>query len=602
MNLNDMTAPETELADALRTGRTVDLRHRSAEARVVRAGVIVALLTNPSVRPVALRLRGARIVGHVNLGGRRLIAPLELRDCEFTGKIFLAKVHIPELSLRGSRFPHGISARGLRVAGALNLTDCHSDGRLYLKRLRAEIVFLDGVNVTWWGEYAIQLRGAEITQELYCRDGFVSRGRTNLYGARVGGQVVMAGARVEYPQGTALIASNIEVGQDLDMRGITAVGAVKLLKSKIGGDLRLSSAHVSNPGGRSVDVGMAQIGQDLLCDKGFSSDGEFAMLLTHVDGRVDFEEAGLRNPGGVALSANRADIDQSLLLNGVTAQGQVSLDNARISGQVTLNRARVSNAPGTALCGVQTHIGQSLWIDRGARFDGLVDLSNMCIATRFRFTDCQVTTMRATDLSVEILDDDPRCWPDNARITGMHYASLPDDVRGAPRARIAWLARLLPRYAPQPYAQLLSVYRESGSGTAARMVVMARERVRRRHQRNPWRRAISGAWCSVLDVTIGFGFAPWRAIPWIAGFFATAWLLYATAPDGAFVNKDVDGVEVFHPALHAIDSMLPVVQLGSRAQFVAGGGYEWFEALFSCIGWFFGLVVAAGVAGVFRRD
>lgn len=602
MRHNDLTVPETRLAAAIDSGHTVDLRSAPDEAgRTVRAEVLAELVKSAGTRATALRLRGARISGHLNLGGRHIRRPLELRDCEFTGKVFVAKVHIPELSFRGSHFPHGISGRGLRVDGALNLTDCRFDNRLYLKRLRAEIVFLDGVRAKWLGEYAIQLRGADITQELYCRNGFTSIGRINLYGAKVGGQVIMDRAQIDDPGGTALLASNLEVGQDLHMRDLRSRGCVKLLKAKIGGDLSLTGAVAVNPGRRAVNIGMAQIGQNLLCGGGFQARGEVNLFLTHVDGRVEFDGARLFNPGGVAFGANRIAVGHSVMFNDVAVTGEVAFDNGRVEGQLSLNRTTIDNSAGTALCAVQCEVGQSLWLDRGSRFTGVVDLSNMRIGNRFRFTNVHVSTMRATDLSVDILDDDPRCWPDDAQIGGMHYASLPDDARGTPQARIAWLARLLPGYAPQPYTQLLSVYRKSGSATASRMVMMAREKARRRNHRNHWRRAFSTGWSAVLDKTIGFGYAPWRAIPWIGGFFIWAWVVFGTAPRTAFTHKIALAGD-FHPPLHALDCMLPVMQLGSRAQFVAHDGYVWWEAFFAASGWFFGLVVAAGVAGVFRRD
>lgn len=134
---NELTETERSIAMAMNTGRLVDLRETHAP---VRAAVLAKLLDQAGDTAVALRVRGARITGHLNLGGRHIPIPVDLRDCHFTGKIHLAKSRLPELSLRGSHCPHGVSARGLRVDGALNLLFVRMDATLNLKRLRAEIV------------------------------------------------------------------------------------------------------------------------------------------------------------------------------------------------------------------------------------------------------------------------------------------------------------------------------------------------------------------------------------------------------------------------------------------------------------------------------
>jgi hypothetical protein len=56
-------------------------------------------LANPVV---AVRLRGAHVVGWLNLGGRMLRWPLELNECHLLHRLDLAKAEAPNLSLRGS--------------------------------------------------------------------------------------------------------------------------------------------------------------------------------------------------------------------------------------------------------------------------------------------------------------------------------------------------------------------------------------------------------------------------------------------------------------------------------------------------------------------
>lgn len=598
---NELTETERRIAMAMTTGRLVDLRQTSAP---VRAAVLVKLLDEAADTAVALRVRGARIVGHLNLGGRHIPIPVDLRECHFTGKILLAKSRVPELSLRGSHCPHGVSARGLRVDGALNLLYVRMDATLHLKRLRAEIVFLDGARLTG-ATVALQLRGAEIAQELYCGRTFSAHGTVNLYAARIGGQLKLDGATIHGGQGGALILFNASIGQDLRLRGVKASGELYLSKVKVGGNLEMQSLAVSNPGDTALNASMIEVEQNVRMDDGFSAIGEVSFFLGRVGGRVQVDGSWLSNPGGVALDVSRCRIAQSLLLNDLAAEGTISVYGSDIAGQLSLNSATVINHDGLALEAGQCRVGQSLWIGRGTRLEGTVNLTNADVGNRFMLRDATVHRVDATDLSMDILDDEPDCWPTGSGIGGMTYRSLPEDGRGQVSQRTAWLARLLPHYTPQPYSQLVKVYRELGNTSAARNVIIAQEAAHRRSHWNRAYRTVSRAWGGVLRWTIGYGYAPWRVVPWMMGLFLTAWLVFSTK--GAFETANAltaRGIQPqdFRPELHALDTILPVIALDSDSQWDAVGGFAWWEAGFACGGWFFSLLAAAGVAGVFKRE
>lgn len=598
---NELTETERRIETALSTGRLVDLRESGAP---VRAAALVRLLDEAGEAAVALRVRGARITGHLNLGGRHIPIPVDLRECHFTGKVLLAKSRLPELSLRGSHFPHGVSARGLRVDGALNLLYVRMDDTLNLKRSRAEIMFLDGARLTA-ATTALQLRGAEIAQELYCGRTFTAHGCVNMYAIRIGGQLKMDGATLHHPGGSGLNLYNASVGQDLRLRGVKVAGGVELVKAKIGGNLDMGSFAVSHPGETAVNAVMIEVEQNARLDKGFSAIGEVDFYLARIGGRLEVDGAWLTNPGGLALNASRCTIGQSIQLNSIAAEGTVSVYGSVISGQLSLNESTVINPQGLALEGGHSRIGQSLWIGRGARLDGVVNLKNANVGNRFMLRDCTVGRVDATDLTVDILDDDPDCWPAASHIGGMTYRSIPEDGRGHVTKRTAWLHRLLSQYTPQPYTQLVKVYRELGNSAAARNLIIEQEAAHRRSHWNLAYRTVSRAWGGILRWTIGYGYAPWRVVPWMLGLFLAAWAVFS--PEGAFTEAGVlaaKGVEPqqFHPALHALDTILPVIALDSDRQWTPIGGFAWWEAGFAAAGWFFSLLAAAGVAGVFKRQ
>lgn len=607
MRVSDLKDTERRIYDAVLTGRLVDLRRDESGApaipddKRVRADVLAHIITTAGPGAVAIRVCGADIVGHLNLGGRRIRVPVELGDCTFSGRVQFAKTQLPELSLRGSVFPHGISARGLRLSGALNVTDCKFGNRLYLKRLGAEIVFMDGVVVRGSGEYAIQLRGADVRQELYFRNGVVTNGCVTLYGARIGGQLVMDDSSVDWPHDTALVAPNLDVGQDLRLRGISIIGRTDLAKAKVGGDFAMNRAFLDNPEGQALRMDMVHVEQNASLHDGFHANGEVSLFLANVEGRLELDGAHLSNPGEKALDLSRVEVGQSAILTGTRVHGGIKAYGVTVGSNLSMNRIMVYSPDVTAIEVVQGSIGQSLLLDEGVRVHGEVDLSNTAIAQRFRFADAGMTRLNASELSMAILDDDPKCWPQTSAVGGMQYDRLPEDERGSPRARIRWLQRLLPRYSPQPYSQLVGVYLAAGSTTAARMVMMAKEDARRRNHRNPWRRIVSRVWGFVLRMTVGYGHAPWRAIGWALGLYLAAWLVFATAPEAAFSARTAVSGE-FQPSMYALDTVLPVVRISAGNQWLVHGGYAWAEAGFAAGGWFLSLVVTAGVTGVFRRD
>ena len=69
--------------------------------RRIRAQVLFQLLTGhgPQLAEnvVAVRLRGAQIVGRLNLGGWKLRCPLELNQCHLRHRLDLAKAEVPNI-------------------------------------------------------------------------------------------------------------------------------------------------------------------------------------------------------------------------------------------------------------------------------------------------------------------------------------------------------------------------------------------------------------------------------------------------------------------------------------------------------------------------
>src|ERR1700691_4989379 len=140
--------------------------------RQVRADLLVALLTatlRPDGRiPRSIKLRGARIIGSLNLEAATLICPLLLQDCHVDEPVNLGEATAPAIRMLGSYLP-ALTARQLRTSGDVDLN-------------------------------------AAV---------FTTRGEVRLDGARIGGYLDLDGATLTNPGGTALNAVQITV--DLSM-------------------------------------------------------------------------------------------------------------------------------------------------------------------------------------------------------------------------------------------------------------------------------------------------------------------------------------------------------------------------------------------------
>jgi hypothetical protein len=182
----DLTPLERALCSAAAAGRLLDSRCRRSDEddpargwawgkdRQVRAQVLRQLLTGEGCldqafgRPLAVRLRGASVIGRLNLGGRTVRCPLELYGCYLGGRLDLAKAEASDISLRGSHLAQRLSARRLRLTNDLNLTG-----------------------------------------------GFRCHGRVDLCWGRIGGQLDCVGATLSNPGGRALAADGLTGGRQV---------------------------------------------------------------------------------------------------------------------------------------------------------------------------------------------------------------------------------------------------------------------------------------------------------------------------------------------------------------------------------------------------
>ena len=166
---------------------------------------------------------------------------------------------------------------------------------------------------------------------MICGERFTATGEVRLSAARIGGQLIFLGARLDNPGGTALSADRTEVGHNLALiNGFSSTGEVSLAGARIGTHLNLEDAHLANPGGTALNAAGITVTAGVRGRKGFTADGTVSFRGASIDGTLDLTSACLSRPGGTALdlrSARAADLD---LRPAQAPEGTVDLAAARI--------------------------------------------------------------------------------------------------------------------------------------------------------------------------------------------------------------------------------------------------------------------------------
>jgi hypothetical protein len=254
----------------------------------------------------------------------------------------------------------------------------------------------------------------------------------------------------------------------------------------------------------------------------------------------------------------------------MTVIGTMKLTGARIGARVKLERVRLVNPADVVLDARNLEAGQIALLPDDP-IQGTVDLSHA---------------------RVRLLTDDPARWPAMLNLSGLTYQALEPQLPA--RDRLRWLARNPQGHEPQPYEQLASHYSAIGQPAQARRVLYTRERLQR-----DAKAPLGRAWSLVQDVTVGYGYQPWRAALWLTLLLAAGSILFAAAPPAPLLHG---GTPHFNAVIYTLDLLLPVVDLGQKHAFNPGGAEQWFSYVLIAAGWLLATTIAAGVARVLSRN
>ena len=679
----DLTESESLLWKAFARGAWVDLRSgdpevdavanadRWAPERTVRAEVIRALLLGaqepePGHFP-ALRLRGARVAGRLDLMGASVPYAFVCEYCDFDDEVRLVEASmktvrlvdselpfvnatrlnaegivnfyrstvrellrldgariVGELSLREALIgPSGhefcLSADGLTADGDVEFTGLSCRGAATMIGIRTDggLDFCDArFEPSAPGIIGLDIGSAVVSGRLKAKR-LVVLGELRLKHARVAASVSLTGARLDNPGGSALGAGGLTAEGGLWCAKLYANGEVRLPGARLSANLTLDDAELNQPGGLALNLDHATLGA-LEARRLTLSAGQISLVSTQIAATLDLQEAEL--DGGSAaptLVADTAAIGGTMKLDRIRVTGEVDIRTCRIGGRVLMGSAQMLNPGGVALRFTRTEVAADVFCD-GMTAHGRVRFTGARIGRRLELRGAHLYNPGATaldtkaltvaelslrpakpvqgvvDLSharVERLIDDPQLWPDRLNLDGLTYQAL--EPRLPARQRLDWLARHPQEYQSQPYEQLAAHYTSTGQSAEANHVLYAREQ--RRREAKPRLGRIGSL---IQEITVGYGYRPWRAVAWLAFLLAAGSVVYAAAPPPAFQSG---AAPHFIPAVYTLDLLLPVVDLGQKHAFNPSGFGQWFSYVLIACGWVLATTIAAGVARVLSR-
>ncbi|WP_326697028.1 oxidoreductase [Streptomyces sp. NBC_01754] len=287
-----LSAAELGMWQSFRNGTTYDLRtrdpvrddpfapfpwgpERSVDARTVAR----LLLDGPPARPgrvAALKLRGVRIAGKLDLAGGRVSPYVEFTGCRFEQEVVLPECRFTTLRMVGCSVPRLDAAR------------LHTEGDLHLPRCRVE--------------RGIRLTDAQIGTDLLLNQLSVGPDR----------------------RGRAFVGDGMSVAQDLQAEMIETRGELSLRGATVGGSLSLRGSRL-----RAVDGRRALNAPQLSVER--------TLYMTEAWVSVETGNQGTTPPYGIAHGSGPVP---GTLAQVFECRGAVRLDDGRFGDAVDLHKAR----------------------------------------------------------------------------------------------------------------------------------------------------------------------------------------------------------------------------------------------------------------------
>jgi hypothetical protein len=360
-------------------------------------------------------------------------------------------------------------------------------------------------------------------------------------------------SRLLHPSGLAVAGARLS--GKLDLSYAVAEKPLTFLRCYIPDGIDLSASHLGDFTVRRSTTGAVLADTSIIHgDASFlmGDYGPISFFRARIEGTADFTGARIMNAGQDAVNLSETNVGGDVVFHdGFSTNGIVYVPLAKIGHDLSFHDAEF--------------IG-----------DAEVNAERAVIDGTFYWVEIKHTPRTMLDLEnarAGAIWDDEASWPGpgNLNIAGFVYGEIAGGPNDAPM-RLRWLALQPSGYSAQPYRQLATVLSQMGREQGATAVRMAKEVAQRRFGHMS---TLQRAWSVMLEVTIGFGYRPLRALWWIGGFVGLGTILFAwgyrlriitPTEEGAYVEFVKTGeapphYPVFNPFIYSLENFLPVVEL-----------------------------------------
>jgi len=487
--------------------------------------------------PRSVMISCAWIEGGLNLDYCESCFPLEFSQCIFSEGISLRAATVPKLALTncwvaqdGQGF--SLSAPKMKVAANVSLNHqftAYGEVALNGANIGGQLL-CDGGRF----EKGLVAQSLRTGEDVFLSEGFKSNGEVDLSGADIVGQL----ACVSGYFGDALIAQNLKVGKGVLLRGeFKSNGEVNLSGADIVGQLDCTGGH----------FGEGLIAQNLKASKGvllrgkFKSNGEVDLSDADIVGQLDCTGGYFEKD----LTAQNLKTSASVFLQGeFKSNGKVDLNGANIGGQLSCAGGHFENG----LTAQSMKTGANAFLSGEFKSNGEVDILGadiggqlICIDGHFEkglkaqnlktgegvflrrgFKSNGRVDLHCADIS-GVLDCTGTYFEKGLVADGLRYERI--ELGGNWEKGLAWLSGVLEsekEFFPQPYEQLMEVYRRMGKPDWAREIGFKLEEKRHKQSKGLWH-----IWHSILNWTIGYGYKPFRSLSWAIGLPLVGTILFS---------------------------------------------------------------------------
>jgi hypothetical protein len=461
--------------------------------RTITAGFLVDILARSALRDAlsykGVDLRGAKVLGDVDLGFAKLDRPIQITNSRFEGAISLRDAHSEHIVYLGDSL----------VAGAVNLSSFRSASDLSLARTTiregnlsldyaAIAGFLDMTGIICTGNlYAGSLH---VGGQLYMgsdKNNKASFNNVTLRDAKIGDQLSLAGGAFDgdldaeelqvggsiymYSEGKnkatfkkKVNLTGAKVAGDIVMDGADFDGDLAADHLQVGGALLMRSTKEYQARFKNVALGSAKITAQLSM-VGARFDGDLTAGFLEVEGSLLMFSDGANKASFKSVDLSSAKITGQLSMDGASLDGALAADSLQVGDAVYMrsgdtNKASFKNVDlDYATVKGTLDMSGAVFVRevsaRGLRVAGDVVLRNIATDARFTMSFAQlggnmdlgganlsVLDLRGASIAGELRLGDktsmigwlpPEGWVDMVDLRNAHVGSLSDNKYSWPK-------------------------------------------------------------------------------------------------------------------------------------------------------------------------